>query len=97
MKNVTKAPKERPFGVLGVVRLGLFDADRAQFGGHETQILPLQAADDLADQSAFHTIRLHNDKGSIHERRRVAAAHTGWRAPPVRQQGQALAQTLNLK
>jgi hypothetical protein len=66
---------DRPLGMLGVVRLGQLGGDDAQLGRHEAQLLALQPGDDLSDQSTLNAVGLHNDKGSIHERRTVAAAH----------------------
>jgi len=60
--------------VLGVVRFRQLFCDRPQLGRHQSELLALQSADYLSGKPALDTIGLHNDKGAIHERRRVAAA-----------------------
>ncbi len=61
--------------MLGIVRLRKLRGDCPQLRGDESQVLAFQPSDDLADQSALNAVGLYNYKGSIHERRTVAAAH----------------------
>ena len=81
--------EKRPFRVLGVVCLCQLACDRPQFGRDQSEVLALQATDYLSDEPALDTVGLHNDKGAIHERRRVAAAR--------RTQGPGIAKALKLQ
>jgi hypothetical protein len=58
--------------------------DRPQLDRDQPEVLPFQATDDLSDEPALDAVRLHNDKGAIHERRTVAVAATrGVDLPPL--------------
>jgi hypothetical protein len=60
--------------MLRVVRLRQLFRNRPQLGRDQPEVLALQATDYLSDEPALDTVGFHNDKGAIHERRRVAAA-----------------------
>jgi hypothetical protein len=58
-------------------------------GRHQSQLLAFQTTDYLSDEPTLDTVGLHNDKGAIHERRRVAAAR--------RTEGPGRADTLDIE
>ena len=61
--------EERLVRVLAVVGLGDLASDGPQLGGHDRETLALKASDDLSGETALYAVRLHDDKGPIHEGR----------------------------
>ena len=53
--------------VLGVVARCRGHVYRSQFRGDQTQLLALEARDDLSNEAACDAVGLHHEKGSIHD------------------------------
>jgi hypothetical protein len=53
--------------VFGVVALGRFKVDRAQFGRNDAQLLIFQPTKNFADETALDAVGLHDEKRSIHD------------------------------
>src|ERR1700689_1246408 len=53
--------------VFGVVALSRREVDGAQFGRDEVQLLGLETAEDLADETALDAVGLHDEERSIHD------------------------------
>src|SRR6187397_737396 len=64
--ELDEARVERLAGVDGVVLLGHLVRDAEQPQPDDLEALPLEAADDLADQAALDRVGLGEDEGALH-------------------------------
>jgi hypothetical protein len=53
--------------VFGVMTLGRLNIYQPHLGRDNAQLLSLEAANDLANETTLHAVGLHNEEGSIHD------------------------------
>jgi hypothetical protein len=53
--------------MFGVVAFCGSSVNRAQFGRHHAQLLRFQSTHDFTNETAFNTVGLDDDEGSLHE------------------------------
>jgi len=63
--ELDQAGEEGPLTVLGVVTLGGLRGEPHQLGPHRVQTAPLEAGDDLTDESALDPVRLDEHEGAF--------------------------------